>query len=66
MRECGACTYLCIQCISKVSRIVFWYVLYVRVSCVCLSLSDEPVLFVFMSVEMLNCSCLDGPREDKL
>ena len=37
------------------------------VSCVCLCLSDEPVLFcIYVRKNVVLFTCLEGPREDKL
>ena len=37
---------------------------YGRLSCVCLSLSDEPVLFcIYVCENVILFICLDGPRE---
>jgi len=45
---------------------VYGYVLYESVSCVCLRLSDEPVLFcIYVWKIIVLFTCLDGPREDK-
>jgi len=41
--------------------------LYESVSCVCLCLSDEPVLFcTYVWQIVVLFTCLDGSREDKL
>ena len=41
--------------------------LYESVSCVCLCLSDEPVLVcIYVWINVVLLTCLDGPREDKL
>jgi len=41
--------------------------LYESVSCVCLCLSDEPVLFcIYVRKNVVLFTCLDDPREDKL
>ena len=40
--------------------------LYESVSCVCLCLSDEPVLFcIYVWTNVVLFTWLDGPREDK-
>jgi len=40
--------------------------LYEGVSCVCLCLPDEPVLFcIYVWKSVVLFPCLDGPREDK-
>ena len=51
----------------KLSMRVYGYVLYERVSCVCLCLSDEPVLFcIYVWKNVVLFTCVDDPREDKL
>ena len=66
MIECGECTCLYIHCISQVWVFMDMF-LYESVSCDCLCLSDEPVLFcIYVWTVVVLFSCLDVPREDKL
>jgi len=56
--------YMFVDILFKLSMSVYGYE---SVSCVCLCLSDEPVLFcIYVWKIGVLFTCLDGPREDKL